>query len=162
VELLIAFIITLIFSEVPLYRRVNNFRNFERLCFFHPLVQAVQTECSVCFFFRNVNHCVPKWHGLTSHGTWIFSNIVLKISNIAANSEMCHLRCVFKLLRIRWGRFNQKHNYKYVAKWWCLLAKENNMFRPVAAIIRFWQLSCYKSYIQGHRKRWTGFETAIT
>jgi len=24
---------------------------------------------------------------------------------------------------------------------------ENYMFRPVAAIIRFWQLSCYKSYI---------------
>jgi len=28
-----------------------------------------------------------------------------------------------------------------------LLAMENYMFRPIAAIIRFWQLSCYKSFI---------------
>jgi len=26
-----------------------------------------------------------------------------------------------------------------MAKWWCLLAVENYMFRPIAAIIRFWQ-----------------------
>jgi len=32
-----------------------------------------------------------------------------------------------------------------MAKWWCLLAIENCMFRPIVAIIRFWQLSCYKS-----------------
>jgi len=25
---------------------------------------------------------------------------------------------------------------------------ENYMFPPIAAIIRFWQLSCYKSHIQ--------------
>jgi len=24
---------------------------------------------------------------------------------------------------------------------------ENYMFRPIVTIIRFWQLSCYKSYI---------------
>ena len=42
---------------------------------------------------------------------------------------------------IRWGKFSQKHNYKCMAKWWCLLAMENYMFRPIAAIIRFWQLS---------------------
>ena len=30
-----------------------------------------------------------------------------------------------------------------MAKRWCLLAIENYMFRPIAAIIRFWQLSCY-------------------
>ena len=35
----------------------------------------------------------------------------------------------------------------YMAKWWCLLAMENYMFRPTAAIIRFWQLSCRKRYI---------------
>jgi len=34
-----------------------------------------------------------------------------------------------------------------MAKLWYLLAMENYVFRPVAAIIRFWQLSCYKSYI---------------
>ena len=38
---------------------------------------------------------------------------------------------------IRWGNFSQKHNYEYMAKWWCLLAIENYMFRPIAAIIRF-------------------------
>ena len=48
---------------------------------------------------------------------------------------------------IRWSKFSQKHNYEYMAKWWCLLAIENYMFWPVAAIIRFWQLSCYKSFI---------------
>jgi len=25
---------------------------------------------------------------------------------------------------VRWGKFSQKHNYKYMAKWWCLLAME--------------------------------------
>ena len=25
---------------------------------------------------------------------------------------------------IWWGKFSQKHNYKYMAKWWCLLAME--------------------------------------
>jgi len=44
---------------------------------------------------------------------------------------------------IRWGKFSQKHNYEYMARWWCLLATDNYMFRPIAAIIRFWQLSCY-------------------
>jgi len=34
-----------------------------------------------------------------------------------------------------------------MAKWWCLLAIESYMFRPTAAIIRFWELSCYESYI---------------
>ena len=48
------------------------------------------------------------------------------------------------LYTIRWGKFSQKHNYEYVAKWWCLLALENYMFRPMAAIM-FWQFSCYKS-----------------
>ena len=44
---------------------------------------------------------------------------------------------------IWWGKFSQKHNYKYMAKWWCLVAMEKNyMFRPIAAIFRFWQLSC--------------------
>jgi len=22
---------------------------------------------------------------------------------------------------MRWGKFSQKYNYKYMAKWWCLL-----------------------------------------
>ena len=57
-----------------------------------------------------------------------------------SNSEVRHPRCV-------WGKFSQKHNYEYMAKWWCLLAIENYVFRPIATIIRFWQLSCYKSYI---------------
>ena len=30
-----------------------------------------------------------------------------------------------------------------MAKWLYLLAMENYMFRPVAAITRFWQISCY-------------------
>jgi len=51
------------------------------------------------------------------------------------------------LQSIMWGKFSQKHNCTYMAKRWCLLAIENYMFRPVAAIIRFWQLSCYKSYL---------------
>ena len=25
---------------------------------------------------------------------------------------------------IMWGKFSQKHDYKYMAKWWCLLAME--------------------------------------
>jgi len=37
---------------------------------------------------------------------------------------------------VRWGEFSQKHNYKYMDKWWCLLAIENCMFRPIAAIFR--------------------------
>jgi len=48
---------------------------------------------------------------------------------------------------IKWGKFSQKHNYTYTSKWWCLLAIENYMFRPMVAIIRFWQLSCYKIFI---------------
>ena len=28
-----------------------------------------------------------------------------------------------------------------MAKWWCLLARKNYMFRPMAAIFRFWQFS---------------------
>jgi len=39
-----------------------------------------------------------------------------------------------------------------MVKWWCLLARENYMFRPVAAIIRFWQLSC--SYSKKVVKTW--------
>ena len=27
---------------------------------------------------------------------------------------------------IWWGKFSQKHNYKYMAKWWCLLAMQKN------------------------------------
>ena len=44
---------------------------------------------------------------------------------------------------IWWGKFSQKHNYKYMSKWWRLLAMEKKyMFRPIAAVFRFWQLSC--------------------
>jgi hypothetical protein len=139
-ELLIAFLITLVFWEVPFYRRVNDFRTFERLCSFHTFRSSSPGGMQYVFFVRNVCHCVPKWHGLTSHGTWIFWNIAIEIPNIASNSEVCHRLCV-------WGRFSQKHNYEYMAKRWCLWAKENYMFPPVAAIIMFWQLSCYKSYI---------------
>jgi len=32
-----------------------------------------------------------------------------------------------------------------MAKWWCSLASENYMFRPIAANVKFWQLTCYKS-----------------
>jgi hypothetical protein len=46
-ELLITFLITLVLSEVPLYREVNNFGSFETLCSFHPLGQAVQPESSI-------------------------------------------------------------------------------------------------------------------
>jgi hypothetical protein len=63
--------------------RVNNCRSFERIRFFHSLVQTVQVECTM--LFRNVSHCEPKWHGLTSHRTWIISNIALRISNNASN-----------------------------------------------------------------------------
>jgi hypothetical protein len=28
------------------------------------------------------------------------------------------------MMAIRWGKFSQKHNYEYVAKWLCLLAME--------------------------------------
>jgi len=28
-----------------------------------------------------------------------------------------------------------------MAKWWCLLARKNYMFRPIVAIFRFWQFS---------------------
>jgi len=43
--------------------------------------------------------------------------------------------------------FSQKHDYKYRAKLWYLLLLKNYMFRHAAAIIRFWQLPCYNSYI---------------
>jgi len=45
-------------------------------------------------------------------------------------SVIAHLSTVFLILRcvipivcktIRWGKFSQKHSYKYMAKWWCLL-----------------------------------------
>ena len=63
------------------------------------------------------------------------------------------LHKVFKSLRaattpihdpsaIWWGKFSQKHNYTYMAKWWCLLAIEKYMFRHIAAIFRFCQLFC--------------------
>ena len=45
------------------------------------------------------------------------------------------------------GNFIQAHSCAYMAKLWCSLAIENYMFRPVAAIIRLWQLSCYKNCI---------------
>jgi len=46
--------------------------------------------------------------------------------------------CWGKSWTIWWGKFSQKHSYKYMDKWWCLLAMEKNyMFRPIAAIFRF-------------------------
>jgi len=53
-------------------------------------------------------------------------------------SEVCHPRCAFKL----YGKVNVvKNTTKTVAKWWCLLARKNYMFRPIAAIFMFWQFS---------------------
>ena len=43
--------------------------------------------------------------------------------------------------KIRWGEFSQKTQLQYMAKWWCLLARKNYMFRPIAPIFRFWQFS---------------------
>jgi hypothetical protein len=44
---------------------------------------------------------------------------------------------VLKLqLSIRRGKLSQKHNDEYLAELWCLLAIENYMFRPIAAINR--------------------------
>jgi len=36
--------------------------------------------------------------------------------------RVCHNQQGFRT--IWWGKFSQKHNYKYMAKWWCLLAME--------------------------------------
>ena len=33
-------------------------------------------------------------------------------------------RQIKNYLNLSWGKFSQKHNYKYTAKWWCLLAME--------------------------------------
>ena len=48
-----------------------------------------------------------------------------------------HRLQLVRMQNIRWVKFSQKHNYKYMAKLWCLLATENYMFRPIAAVIRF-------------------------
>ena len=49
-----------------------------------------------------------------------------------------YLNVIKTYISIWWGKFSQKHNYKYMAKWWCLLAMDKNyMFRPIAAIFRF-------------------------
>jgi len=42
---------------------------------------------------------------------------------------------IFFFLTIRWGKFSQKHNYEYLAKWWCLLVIENYMNLIVAPCI---------------------------
>ena len=57
---------------------------------------------------------------------------------IDCNDYLLHVGVVCKI--IKWVKFSQKHNYKYMAKWWCLLAMGNYMFLPIAAIIKFWQL----------------------
>jgi len=74
-------------------------------------------------------------------------HVALKFIYISYIFVICE-NCWFLIgSRISWGKFSQKQNYKYMAKWWCLLEMENCMFRPIAAIIRFWPFSCYKSYI---------------
>ena len=57
------------------------------------------------------------------------------------SSEVCHPRCVFKLLE--GVNFSQKHNFN-MAKMMVFIAEqnENYMFQPMSAIIRFPQLLC--------------------
>ena len=38
--------------------------------------------------------------------------------------DLCLVGWGMVLLTISWGKFSQKHKYKYMAKWWCLLAME--------------------------------------
>jgi len=52
-------------------------------------------------------------------------------------SEVCHPRCVFKM----YVEVNSVKNTT-INIWLSLLARKNYMFRPIAAIFRFWQLSC--------------------
>jgi hypothetical protein len=50
-----------------------------------------------------------------------YKNPLVKcLFSIHINSDVCHPRCVFKL----YGEVNSVKNttYKYMAKWWCLLA----------------------------------------
>ena len=54
--------------------------------------------------------------------------------SIKPNNSRNALGSIITIMR---GIFSQKHNYEYMAKWWCLLAMENYMFRPIVAIIRF-------------------------
>jgi len=53
----------------------------------------------------------------------------------------------------RWGKFSQKHNYEYMAKWWCSLAIENYMFRPMVSIISFWQFFSLRVIYNMHKPR---------
>ena len=103
-----------------------------------PRIQGV-----TCFFFwrksgRSVNmtthlHLAPKL------GTKVAKLLFPLFESMAWRGSTCS-KCMKNWYLIRWGKFSQKHNYGYMAKWWCLLAIENYMFRPVAIIIRFWQL----------------------
>jgi len=82
-------------------------------------------------------------------GTRNYSNKCLCLSLTLLQIKKKHIYKAYiihgNIQCIRYGEanFSQKHNYKYMAKWWCLLAMEKNyLFRPIAAIFRFWQLSC--------------------
>jgi len=49
---------------------------------------------------------------------------------------MCAIPVVRLNYTVRW--IQSKNTTINIAKWWCLLARKNYMFRPIAAIFIFW------------------------
>jgi len=112
-----------------------------------PYVEPIPFHMSECLLVvwhplwdvRIWNPCRGSSQKIFKH-SWVWSKSAQWQSYII-------LRCAIPVVCLRWGKFSQKHNYEYMARWRYLLAIENYMFRPKAAITRFWQFSCYKSYI---------------
>jgi len=71
------------------------------------------------------------WHIICTEGAWWGSNSILdtndsyrhdKVSFYKKTGSTRYEHKYEKVFHIWWGKFSQKHSYKYMAKWWCLLA----------------------------------------
>jgi len=80
------------------------------------------------YLFKGPRH-QGSFPGVKVAGTWSYSVTSMCVRDICT----CTLPCavitrrgtnLFYIYIIWWGKFSQKHNYKYMAKWWCLWAIE--------------------------------------
>jgi hypothetical protein len=100
--------------------------------------------CNLSYPARNAH--APYCHLWPVRLYRIFSHYIINgtILGGGGDGKVIEHKTVTELsvVTIWWGKFSQKHNYKYMAKLCYLLAMENYMFRPIEAICWFWQLSC--------------------
>ena len=86
------------------------------------MLLVLRKTWSLALFTRMVMALVTAWLLYRHlHGTDTL-DLMLLLCRLA----LCFCRTMRNdlLSSIRCGKFSQKHNYKYMAKWWCLLALE--------------------------------------